>query len=172
MKRKSKPAKQTPAGAEKQVRPIVWDTEERHELLDREGHIRDTTMYLTTGLAAQMGYEWGGVVTAVKTSTDVDSGEVTVYKAHPGEEGSVPLRWVGAQNTAVFSFWRPLRKLNLKVPPTRQFNVTPFTREVEDVGTVFIFPMNQRISAPRNRREEAETAAAEETAAASEPPEE
>jgi len=84
---------------------------------------------------------FGGVITNLKTSTDVATGEVSVGKALPDEPGAVPVRLLGALNSAEFSFFRPLRKLNIKVPADRQFNVTPFTREIDGVGTVFVFPM-------------------------------
>lgn len=138
---------------------IKWDTEERHELSsDAEGHIRDTTIYITAALWAAMNEAWGGVTTHIKTSTDKPSGEVTVAKADSQEPGAVKLRQVGSLNTAEFSFYRPLRKLDLQVPPSRQLNVTPFTEEVEGLGTVFVFPMAKRVSVPRNRKEEAAAA--------------
>jgi hypothetical protein len=65
------------------------------------------------------------------------------------------VRLVGALNSVEFSFFRPLRKLSIKVPADRQFNVTPTTREIEGLGTLFVFPMSERRSVPRNRSEEA-----------------
>lgn len=137
-----------------QANTIQWDTETREDLAAREGHIRDEIMYLTYGLLSWMESEWGGVVTHVKTSTDPATGEVAVVKASKDELGAVYLRRLGSQNIGQFSFWRPLHKLSLKVPPKRQFHVTPFTRKVEGLGTLFIFPMNKRTSMPRNRKEE------------------
>lgn len=149
---------------------IKWDTEERYELAsDAEGHIRDSTIYVTAALLAAMNEAWGGVTTHVKTSTDKPSGEVTVHKAESKEPGAVKLRLVGSLNTAEFSFYRPLRKLELEVPPSRQFNVTPFAEEVEGLGTVFVFPMAKRVSVPRNRKEEAAAAEPAEAAAGEAP---
>jgi hypothetical protein len=133
---------------------IVWDTEERIDLAPKEGHIRDNLIYITSALLSSMETEWGGVVSHVKTATNLATGEVTVFKASPKEPGAIPLQRLGAQNAAIFNFWRPLRKLNLKVPADRQFNVTPFPRVEAKVGTLFIFPINQRTSVPRNLKEE------------------
>lgn len=152
------------------AKQIVWDTEERIDFAEKEGHIRETEIYLTAALVAWMDQVWG-VFPYVRTSTDLETGEVTIGKTKKGEPGAVPVRRIGAQNAAVFSFWRPLKKLDLKVPEDRQFNVTPFTREVDEVGTVFVFPVGQRVSVPRNRKEEAEFQAAEEAAAGKQPPE-
>jgi hypothetical protein len=139
---------------------IQWDTEERSDLTPKEGHIRDNVMYLTASLLAWMQTEWGGVLSHMKTSTDIKTGEVTVLRALEGEKGAVPLRRIGAQNAGEINFWRPLRKLNLKVPADRQFNVAPYTRRHSTHGTLFVFPINQRESVPRNLKEEAETQAA------------
>ncbi|HYF96403.1 MAG TPA: hypothetical protein VD969_29715 [Symbiobacteriaceae bacterium] len=152
---------------DKVTQAFQWDTEDRAELLSqKEGHLRETFMYLTSPLWSDMQEAFGGVITNLKTSTDVATGEVSVGKALPDEPGAVPVRLLGALNSAEFSFFRPLRKLNIKVPADRQFNVTPFTREVEGVGTVFVFPLAERRSVPRNRREEEAAAAAEKAAAA------
>lgn len=152
---------------------IEWDTEERDDLSVREGHVRVNTMHLTTGLTTWMESVWGGVLSYIKTSTDVTTGEVIVCKALEKEPGAVPVRRHGTQNAASFNFWRPLRKLSLKVPEDRQFNVTPFIRQIDGVGTVFVFAMNQRKSVRRNLKEEAESEgaapAAEKTAAAQQP---
>lgn len=134
------------------AREIQWDTETREDLADRDGHIRDDMMYLPTGLLSWMEETWGGVVTHLKTSTNVATGEVSVFKAYKGEEGATPVRRLGAQNNGEFSFWRPLHKLALKVPSRRQFNVTPYTEEVEGIGTLFVFPMSKRVSVPRGKR--------------------
>ena len=144
---------------------IQWDAETREELADRDGHIRDDIMYLPTGLVSWMEDVWGCVLTYVKTSTDVTTGKVSVYRGYPGEAEAVPVRRLGAQNNGEFSFWRPLHKLGLKVPPNRQFNVTPYTEEVEGLGTLFVFPMTERVSVPRHRKAEkaADEAAAEVT---------
>lgn len=98
------------------------------------------------------------MVSYLKTSTDTATGEVSVLKADKEEPAAVYLRRIGSLNSGDFSFWRPLYKLALKVPPNRQFNVTPFTRKVDGVGTLFVFPMNERVSVPRNRKEEKATA--------------
>ncbi len=135
---------------------IVWDTESKEELNGKEGHIRDNSMYLGAGLTSAMERTWGGILAYVKTSTDVMTGEVTVAKATEGEEGAVAVRRYGTQNAGMFNFWRPLRKLSLKVPEDRQFNVAPFTKDLTNVGTVFVFPMNKRVSVPRNLKEEQE----------------
>jgi hypothetical protein len=67
---------------------LQWDTEERHELISKkEGHIRETTMYLTAPLWRQMQDTWGGVVTHVKTATDLETGEAQ-GPAPEDEEGS------------------------------------------------------------------------------------
>ena len=144
----------------KSISDYEWDTEERSELISaREGHIRDTMLYATAALWKEMTESWGGVVTHVRTSTDKPTGKVTVCKADSTTRGAVNVRLIGAQNTAEFSFFRPLTKLKLKVPPTRQFNVVPYTEEVLDEQgrqtTVFVFPMAERKSVPRNKKEEA-----------------
>lgn len=148
-----------------QPQVVKWDTETREDVAAKEGHIRDNLMFLTAALLSWMETVWGGVVTFIKTATIEDSGEVWVVKAHKDEPGATYLRRMGAQNAGDFSFWRPLHKLNLRVPPNRQFNVTPFTREVPGVGTVFVFPMNERVSVPRNRKEEKEAEEAAKQAA-------
>jgi hypothetical protein len=153
-----------------QAPALQWDTETREGMAKKEGHIRDETIYLTSALLSWMESEWGGVLTHVKTSTDVATGEVSVFKAAQGEPGAVSLRRLGALNSGEFSFWRPLHKLSLKVPPNRQFNVTPFTRQAPGVGTLFVFPMNERVSVPRNRKEEKAAAeAAKQTTAQAAP---
>lgn len=119
---------------------IVWDTE---ETTTREAHIRDTTMYCTSGLWGWMQHAWGDGVTAVKTATDPKTGDVILYKAAPDEAGAVPVRFVGTGRSVEFSFVRPLRKLDLRIPHNQQFNVTPFAR-AESFGTVFVFPLAQR----------------------------
>lgn len=133
---------------------IVWDTESRYELADQQGRVRDNNMFFTASLTSVMEKKWGGVLAFVKTSTSVETGEVTIAKANKNDEGAVQVRRYGTQNAVVFNFWRPLRKLGLKVPADRQFNVTPFTKELPGVGTVFVFPMNDRVSVPRNLKEE------------------
>lgn len=145
---------------------IVWDTEDRYTLSLKQGHIRDNSLYLTAGLVAWMESEWGGVLTHIKTSTNVEAAEVTIFKALAEDPGAVPIRRTGALNTVLFNIWRPLRKLNLKVPADRQFNVKPFTREVVGVGTVFVFPLAQRESVPRNLRDEQEAESVSDVAAA------
>jgi hypothetical protein len=147
--------------APKSADQFVWDTEDRTQLTSaREGHVRDNLIYMTAPLWQEMTEAWGGVVTHVKTSTDKETGEVTVAKAGAKEPGAVLVRLIGAQNTAEFSFFRPLRKLGLKVPPSRQYNVEPYSQEVvgkdDKVFTVFTFPMGNRVSVPRNKKEEAE----------------
>ena len=131
---------------------IVWDTGTREALRVREGRIRDNEMYITAGLLAWMQAEWGGVVTHLKTSTDRATGEVSVFRARPGEPGAVALSRKGAGNAGVFAFWRPLWKLGLVVPADRQLVVTPFTRAVAGVGTLFVFPLRDRVSVPRKRK--------------------
>lgn len=153
---------------DKQANGIVWDTEDRTDLMsEREGHIRDSSIYVTAALWSEMQEAFGGVVTHVKTSTDAASGEVTVARAVAGEAGAVSVRHLGS-NAAEFSFFRPLRKLNLKVPANRQFNVSPIRQVIDGVGAVFIFPMAQRRSVPRNRKEE--TVAGEQQGAAGQQP--
>jgi hypothetical protein len=160
-----------------QRRPIQWDTEDPVDLLsEKEGHIRSNRMYLTSSLWREMQATWGGVVTHLKTATDPETGEVVVFKAADDEPGAVKVRLLGALNTAEFSFFRPLRKLQITVPPDRQFNVVPYTEVVEGVGTVYVFPMTQRVSVPRNKREEENAAMtgdvpAADTVAAGEEPE-
>lgn len=134
---------------------LPWDTEERHALLNRHAHLRDTTVYLTTALLSWMQAEWGGVISHLKTWTDVETGEVGIYKCKESDAGAVPLRRVGAQNAGEFSFWRPLKKLEMKVPPDRQFIIKPFIRKYGK-EKVFIFPMAKVVSVPRGRREEAD----------------
>ena len=119
---------------------IVWDTDTNPA---REAHIRDTTMYCTSGLWGWMREAWGDGVAAVKTATDPKNGEVILYKADPAEAVAVPVRVRGTGGSAEFSFVRPLRKLDLRIPHSLQFNVTPFAR-AEAFGTVFVFPLSQR----------------------------
>lgn len=139
------------------IKDLAWDTEERHDLFPKEGRIRDNNIYLTVGLSVWMEQEWGGVLTHVITFTDVPAGEVSVFRAMPDDPGAVQIRRLGAQNVLQFNFWRPLKKLNLKVPADRQYNVKPFTRQFIE-GTVFVFPMNARESISRNSRDEADLA--------------
>lgn len=127
-----------------------WDTERRHQFAPMEGQIRGTTMNFTAPLWAAMKEAWGGVVAAIRTSTDVKTGEVTVAKAESvTEAGAVMVRPVKTFNAASCSWWRPLKKLGLDVPGARQLNVTPFIREMKTVGTVFVFPMWEAHSVPR-----------------------
>lgn len=127
-------------------------------------------MYITASLWAEMLAAWGGIPTHVKTSTNTENGEVIVARAISGEAGAVPLRSVGALNTVEFSFFRPLRKLHLKVPADRQFNVVPLTRQHPTAGTLFVFPMAQRVSVPRNHKEEAAAESSEKSAPAQQGP--
>lgn len=144
------------AGSRRKLPALPIDTEERHALVEKEGHIRDKIMYLTTSLVAWMEREWGRMFTHVKTSTNAEVSEVYVACANPDDPGAIPVRRIGAQNAIEFSFWRPLRKLGIVVPPDRQYNVKPFLAESEELGLVFVFPMTERVSVPRNVREEAE----------------
>lgn len=150
---------------------VAWDTEERFDLAEKEGHIRNNSIYLTAALVAWMDQVWGGIARYVKTATNLETADVIVAKAKKGEPGAMQLRRIGAQNAAIFNFWRPLKKLDLKVPEDRQFNVTPYTQEIEGVGTVFVFPLSKRVSVPRNLKEEAEAEAADAAAAGKQPPE-
>lgn len=148
---------------------IMWDVEDHSELLSpKEGHIRDGIIYVTAPLWADMQASWPGVITYVKTATDVESGEVIVAKAKASEKGAVKVRLVASQNCAEFSFFRPLQKLKLQVPKDRQFNVAPFKRELEGVGSVWVFPMANRKSVPRPRSKEANAASGQ--GQTSEPP--
>lgn len=119
---------------------VVWDAE---GTALPEAHIRDTTMYCTSGLWGWMQQVWGAGVTAVKTATNAKTGEVILYKASPQEEGAVPVRFVGTGRSVEFSFVRPLRKLDLRLSHSEHFNVAPFAR-AEAFGTVFVFPLAQR----------------------------
>ncbi len=132
---------------------LVWDTETKEELAPKEGHIRETSLFLTTALTLAMEKAFGGVLAYIKTSTNVSTGDVLVAKAEADEEGAVEVRRYGTHNAGMFNFWRPLRKLSLKVPADRQFNVTPYPKEIAGV-TVFVFPLNQRVSVPRKLKEE------------------
>lgn len=138
-----------------EVTAFDWDSKE--DVAEREGHIRDTIMYVTVGLMAWMAEVWGTYVQFVKTSTLADTGEVLVFKTAAGDPKAVPLKRVGAQNAGYFSFLVPLRKLNMKVPADRQFNIKPEIREVSGVGSVFVFQMTKVQSVPRNLKEEEET---------------
>lgn len=138
---------------------LTWDTESKHQLISRAGHIRDNSIFLTVGLTTWMEDVWNNILTYVKTATDPNTSEVVVARATEGEKGAMQVRRYGAQNAATFNFFRPLRKLNLKIPADRQFNVTPFTREVPGVGMVFVFPMKDRVSVPRNLKDEQEEGA-------------
>jgi hypothetical protein len=150
---------------------LQWDTESYTELLSaKEGHIRETTIYITSALWSEMQEAWGGVVSHVKTATDVPTGEVTMARALATDKGAVAVRQLGALNAVEFSFFRPLHKLNLKVPANRQFNVVPFTRGVPGVGTVYIFPMAQRQSVPRNKKEDAASQSGQKAAAGEQAP--
>lgn len=145
---------------------LKWDTEDRNELLSpKEGRIRDNVMYVTASLWSDMQEAWGGVVSHIKTATNLETGEVTVYRALPNDKGAVLVRPIGALNSVEFSFFRPLRKLSLKLPADRQFNVAPFVREIPKLGTAFVFPMSQRRSVPRNKREETAAEAGDKAAA-------
>jgi hypothetical protein len=109
-------------------------------------------VYITTPLLTAMNVAWGGLATAVKTATNVETGDVVVVKADPKDPDAVPLRLVGTQNAAEFSFHRPLTKLNLRVPSNRQFIISPHIQLMEGLGTAFIFPVAKRVSVPRGRK--------------------
>lgn len=132
---------------------IQWDTEERHHLTNLQIHLRETTAYIPVALWSAMTEAWG-MVPAIKTATNVETGDVTLFKADPKDEGAVPVRIVGAQTAAEFTFWRPLQKLNLKIPRTRQFNVPIADRQLEGGGTVFVARMTEKTSVLRNLKEE------------------
>jgi hypothetical protein len=99
-----------------------------------------------------MNAAWGGLATAVKTATNVETGDVLVVKADPKDPDAVSLRLVGTQNAAEFSFHRPLTKLNLRVPTHRQFIISPHIQTIDGLGTAFVFPVAKRVSVPRARK--------------------
>lgn len=74
-----------PAGTALQAQAI----QTREGLARREGRIRDDTMYVTAALLSWMEAEWGCALTHVKTSTEIPAGEVSVFRARPGEPGAL-----------------------------------------------------------------------------------
>ncbi len=139
--------------SKRRARPIHGDVDDRLNPTEREAHIRDAVISLTTGLVNWMDEAWGGF-THVKVTTDTMTGEVTLTKSDGTEPDSVLVRRIEEIQWAEFSFWRPLHQLKLRVNPSRQFEVRPFTRELPGSSTAFVFPMNQRKDLPRNRHEE------------------
>jgi hypothetical protein len=135
----------------------IWDSEEKHELGEGPvGSIYNNTLHCSVSLWAWMVREWGGVVTAIKTSSNPNTGEVTVGKAEAtdAEPVTITVRLSETMNAAEFSLWRPLRKLNLKVPDNRRLQVMPTMRKTKSGRIVFIFPLNQAKSLPRTSRTE------------------
>lgn len=133
---------------------LPWDTEDRNGFSRHKGHARDNIMYIPAGLWNALNKHFGGIVAYVRTATEVETGKVIVAKADASTEGAVEVKLVGALNSAEFNIWRNLKKLNLTIPPNRQLNVPA---RLDTIGSrpVLIFDFDQRISVPRNRKEEA-----------------
>lgn len=129
------------------------------EIGAKYGHIRDGQIYLSAGLTRYMEERWG-VFTAVVTSTNTSDSTVTVFRADPSRGEPVPVNRYGAMNSAVFNFFVPLQKLNLNPGKDRQFEVLPMEQPMEDGPVAFVFNMAQRVSIPRNRKDEEAEAAA------------
>jgi len=132
---------------------VPWDSSEHLNLTEREGHVRDTVIYLTGALVQWMDETWGGSFTHITLTTDATTGHVTVGRAEPGDEFAVHIRRIESIQWAEFSFWRPLHQLQLKVHPTRQFEVRPFLRQQPDGTAAFVFPLFERKDMPRDTRE-------------------
>lgn len=132
---------------------MVWDTETRNDFSLLQGHVRDSGMYIPTALWAAINEAFGGVTAYFRTSTDEVTGKVTVAKATAKTPGAIEVKAVGAMNSAQWSVWRILKKLDLTVPPNRQFNI-PATISAVGRHPVVIFDFAQRQSVPRNRKEE------------------
>ncbi len=125
---------------------VEWDQPQNPR--PREAYIRDTTLYLSAPLLEWMELVWGGPVNFVKSRTDEATGEVCLAPARQGEAGATPLRSTGIRGTAGIAFWRPLRKLSIKLPPDRLFHLAPRLEILEENLPVFVLSMNGRISVP------------------------
>jgi hypothetical protein len=130
---------------------FTWDS--KSELTEREGHVRDTTIYLTAGLLLWMEEQWGQMFQYVKTATNVETTEVLLVKSAKGEPDAVEVKRVGTGNSGYFSLLVPLRKMNVKVPEDRQFNIKPSIKPLAE-GVGFVFDFKQRVSVPRNLKED------------------
>jgi hypothetical protein len=127
----------------------VWDTETKEELQEPIARFRDNVAYLNAPLFKMMETQWGRGFPAIRTITNEKTREIFVYKSTTKELGHVPVRRLGAQNTAEINLFRPMTKLEIKVPSDRVFVVTPFKAPLAGVGVGFIFPMAQYKSEPR-----------------------
>lgn len=144
---------------------IPWDTEGRNDLLPKIATIRDTMLFLTAPLLAWMEQIWG-YFAFVRTRTFVETGEIWVAEAQENDPGAVEVKRVGTQNSAYFSFWRPLRKLNITVPADRQFDLEPKLVEVNEQLRIFVIRLSERQSRTRDIGDGTGGAAPQEAAAA------
>jgi hypothetical protein len=134
-----------------------WDTETKEDLQEWQARFRDNNAYLNAPLFKAMESVWGRGFAAIRTITNEETREVFVYKSSLKEPGAVPVRRIGAQNTAEINLFRPMAKLEIKVPSDRIFVVKPYRSKMTKVGEGFVFPMAKYRSEPR--KEAVETAA-------------
>lgn len=137
------------------------DDETQEELGDKIVAIRDTYAYANVPLSQHMESAWGAF-TAIRTGTDKEESEVWLYRAEPGEKGSVPVTRPGTGNSLGFSVALPLKKLNLRPAADRQWNLVPIEQPINGTFPAFILAIKERHSVPRDvSSEETEAARAQ-----------
>lgn len=137
---------------------VPMDVETHEELNDKILAIRDTYAFVNVPLSQYMESGWGAFV-AVRTGTDTAKSQIWLYRAEPGEPGSVPVTRPGTGNALGFSLALPLKKLKLRPAHDRQWDLTPIEQPIAGQWPAFILSMTERDSVPRDlKAEEAEAA--------------
>jgi hypothetical protein len=146
---------------------MIWDSQSKREWAELSGTIREGRMHLTAGLVTDMEETWDGVFTHLKTSTNTETGEITVGRGDPEDPDSVAFQPDGRSKNGYFSVWVPLQKLSVKIPAGYQWTIKPYVRPLLGGGAVYVFNIRNRQTI---RRKVEETSG--ETALAVEPEEE
>lgn len=115
-----------------------WDSERRvHELNPLTFHLRGSTMYVPASTKSDMDEMNGGPTTHVKVRTFAMEYKVWIAPCKAGDPHARKLRPTESLGAAEFGFAIPLKKMNLKLPVTRQFEFPAKRLDVEGGGVVY-----------------------------------
>lgn len=121
---------------------LGFDSTERVEYQKREGRLRGTELYFTTGLVAEMEDVWQTNLLAVKTVTDRKSFQVYVFnEPDPEAEGATAVRKSETLAAATISFYIPLQLLSLKLSKDRQVTLVPTLVDAGEKGIAYCFDL-------------------------------
>lgn len=128
-----------------------WDSERRvHELDPLLFNLRGTGMYVPARTKADMDEVMGGPALRVKTRTFAKEYRVWISPCLPTDPDARNLRpTTDTQGTAEFGFGIPLRKMEIKVPPTRQYSLKAKRLPVANGGVVYEISFADFANTPR-----------------------